>query len=526
MFNYWIPYVFRNAKTEDLSICDARVSIFLNGFELHIYNRSQTYSELEKLFNLPPKIFSNNFDENINMDDQKRLADEERRQKFIKTMNESPTLNELKQSIWRDLFPVTKIEIASGRFVFGNHLMPSTMSISFDECHFSYTSRPANSGYDLFTHVLKGKAENLQVVLIPSPKYSSFQQLDEPPRYMGDGFIVFRTNKMDFNYYQDEPGLFVEKKESEELDTSPPAWGINIKCGKGTDFSYGPWADRQRDHLYSFFYPSNYQEIPVSEKPQLGQLRRFETFNLRLSTLFDAKIDILFSKNKETKALHLNAGPGTYLEMSIPWICSEIGYTTHIVGQILHLDATTSLQFRPLISSETLEINLKIHYPRIWNAYQEWNCTVTACKATIDLIFAHKVFIQDLIDDWSDRNRADINRFIPYTWRISFIVKEFELLVLANEHNWIDCSTGVNDENCKIAICGEHFDMAFDLPFFEFLPPKLAIKIWIQGECLEGAFYLPECTINREVIELIQQYSILMSDKNEKKTYLEHFGQS
>ena len=324
---------------------------------------------------------------------------------------------------------------------------------------------------------------------------------------------------------KDEPGLIVDEGIN-ELDNTPPAWGMVIKTGRGTDFSYGPWADRQRDFLYNFFYPSSYQVIPISEKPKIHELRRFEAFDVRLSTLHDAKIDILFSKNKETNALHINAAPGTYLEVSIPWVCGDMGYTTNILGQILHLDATTSLQFRPLISSETLEIDLKIFYPRLWNAHQDWNCKITACKASINLIFAHKVFIQDLIDDWSDKNRPDIFKFIPYTWRISVVIKEFELIVLANEHNWIDCSTAVNDENCKIAICGEHFDMAFDLPFIEFLPPKLAIKIWIQGECLEGAFYLPECSINRDVIELLQRYSTLMCRDGTKKDYSFNFGQS
>ena len=199
VFCYWLPYVFRNAKTEDLSNSDVRVQVFLNGFELHIYNQSGKYSELEKLFNLPSRIFAeNNKEKEV---DLKKQADEERRQKIIKTMNESAAVNELKQSIWRDLIPVTKIEIASGRFVFGNHNMPSTLSITFEESHFHYTSRPAESSYDLFTHILKGKAENMQVVLVPSPKYSGFVN-DEPPRFMGDGFIVFRSNKIEIYYYQ------------------------------------------------------------------------------------------------------------------------------------------------------------------------------------------------------------------------------------------------------------------------------------------------------------------------------------
>ena len=28
-----------------------------------------------------------------------------------------------------------------------------------------------------------------------------------------------------------------------------PCWGMDVKCGKNTDISYGPWADRQR-YLY------------------------------------------------------------------------------------------------------------------------------------------------------------------------------------------------------------------------------------------------------------------------------------
>lgn len=31
-----------------------------------------------------------------------------------------------------------------------------------------------------------------------------------------------------------------------KLQDLPPCWGLDIVCGKGTDFNYGPWADRQR----------------------------------------------------------------------------------------------------------------------------------------------------------------------------------------------------------------------------------------------------------------------------------------
>ena len=97
-------------------------------------------------------------------------------------------------------------------------------------------------------------------------------------------------------------GDFIEKFTS-------PGWGLDIKCGKGTDFSYGPWADRQREHLYNFFYPKDYRLMEVTKKPEPWKERRlFESFDIRLSTLADAKIDVLFSENKETNALHVNSG--------------------------------------------------------------------------------------------------------------------------------------------------------------------------------------------------------------------------
>jgi hypothetical protein len=67
-----------------------------------------------------------------------------------------------------------------------------------------------------------------------------------------------------------------------------------------------------------------------------------------------------------------------------------------------------------------------------------------------------------LIEDWAGKARPDILKFVPYTCKISVALKEFELLTLANEHNWIDCSTSLNGENAQLAICGELFDMAFD----------------------------------------------------------------
>ena len=45
----------------------------------------------------------------------------------------------------------------------------------------------------------------------------------------------------------------------------------------------------------------------------------------------------------------------------------------------------------------------------------------------------------DLIEDWSTKSKPDIYHFIPYTWHLDIILKEFELVTITNEWNWIDC---------------------------------------------------------------------------------------
>lgn len=55
-----IIYIFHiktcNIFCLDLSHSDTRLSVQLNGFELHIYNRSDLYDQLERTFGLQPSV--------------------------------------------------------------------------------------------------------------------------------------------------------------------------------------------------------------------------------------------------------------------------------------------------------------------------------------------------------------------------------------------------------------------------------------------------------------------------------------
>lgn len=490
----------------DLSHSDTRLSIMLNGFELHFYNRCDLYNELEKTFGLEPVIKQQHEDDSRDLDKAMNDANEKRRRAQDTVRSEAAMAR-----TWRDLIPVIKIDICTGRVVFGNRLVPTTLSISVEESHLVYSTKPPASSLDHLMHFIKAKAENCKVMLAPSPNYTSM--VDEPPRYMGEGFVVMSSNYIEVYFYMDEPGLVPEQPvllqlaNGDIVESAPPIWGVDIKCGKGTDFSYGPWADRQRDHLFKFFFPPNYKNLEVTPQPKPGDRRMTQSFDIRLSTLNEATIDILFTKNKETNAVHINIGAGSYLEVTLPWIVLQDGYTTKITGQLLHLEATTSLQYRSLAESETLEYTVKCHYPLVWNHHQCWQLSLTGCKATAHLVYTHIDFFQDLVNDWATKARPDILHFVPYTWKISLLLKECEVITLSNQHNWIDCSS-TNQENSHVAFCGDLLDVSFDLPFVDFLPDVIPLKIWVQGEAVDMSLYLPEVNTSRLLL--------LSLDKNMK----------
>ena len=165
--------------------------------------------------------------------------------------------------------------------------------------------------------------------------------------------MVLQSNKVHLYYYLDQAGKVPETTEmlclpsGEMVEPPSPTWGLDIQCGKGTDFSYGPWADRQRELLYKFFFPPDYHDMEATPDPRPGDVRQPAVFRIRLSTQNEnSALDVLFSKNKETKAVHLNFGQGTNFEIKVPWVIGKSGYTTNISGTLMMLESTTSLDYR------------------------------------------------------------------------------------------------------------------------------------------------------------------------------------
>ncbi|XP_076156832.1 bridge-like lipid transfer protein family member 1 isoform X6 [Alosa pseudoharengus] len=507
IFRWWKMYNPKQKQHDPKA--ETRLYVTVNGFEFHVYNRTDLYARLQKTFGLEPTLIPPNRDEEKGREELDKPLDSVN----IQAEAQDPS------SSWRSLIPVVKFNISTGRVAFGNHHLPQTLCVNFDDAFLTYTTKPPSSHLDQFMHIVKGSLENVRVMLVPSPRYLGLQN-DEPPRLMGEGFVVLQSNDVDIYYYQDEPGLVPEEQDSDvcsegtQLQDLPPCWGLDIVCGKGTDFNYGPWADRQRDSLWKFFLPADYQAMKVSEVAAPGKPRQILAFELRMNIIADATIDLLFTKNRETNAIHVNVGAGSYLEVNIPMTVGEDGYSPIIKGQLLHVDTTSSMQYRTLLEAEILLFNVKASYPRVWNMPQSWQCEIEVYKATYHFIWAQKNFFSDLIQDWASDSEPDIYSFVPYSWTFKVLFHQFEMIWAANQHNWIDCSTK-QQENVYLAACGETLTIDFTLPFNEFVPTTCNTCFRLKSEDTDMRLSLPDCHPSRySLLTLANDYQATRTPDN------------
>uniref|UniRef100_A0A8C9FLM3 Bridge-like lipid transfer protein family member 1 N-terminal domain-containing protein n=1 Tax=Pavo cristatus TaxID=9049 RepID=A0A8C9FLM3_PAVCR len=172
-----IPTLHLDPKAE------TRLYIMVNDFEFHVYNRSELYGQLQELFGLDPTIIpAKKDDEKAQVNGRQRTHTNLESVK-VKTESQDPS------SSWRSLIPVIKVNVSTGRLAFGNHYQPQTLCINFDDAFLTYTTKPPSSHLDQFMHIVKGKLENVRVMLVPSPRYVGLQN---------DEKVLFFYHVLDF----------------------------------------------------------------------------------------------------------------------------------------------------------------------------------------------------------------------------------------------------------------------------------------------------------------------------------------
>ncbi|CAF1000290.1 unnamed protein product, partial [Adineta steineri] len=430
----------------------------------------------------------------------------------------------------RSLFPAIEIKIEHGRISAGHNTLPYGLLIRFSTINSTFTSiSPSKNApqIDLMTLMYSLKYRNLRVQLYPLKAYMGELReipLPIPTSKPGDSGIVqvFECLDGELEYEQDVPGKVIEQPESSE---PPPevAWEFRIKCHKEVKIAYSPWADRQREALWLYFFPTFFEDYPVTPEPTVGQTRIFKTVRFKLWLDCPTILDLNFMHKKKLHQLQVELREhGSYFEATFPFSTNPDGFDTYLSMNIIRPVVRTNLSFTQFIQADKIDMTLHIHYPRIWNSIQIWTLDLTANKAQVYFVFEHKNFFQALINDWASSVPPDIYSFAPYIYDITLQGDHIEVLVPCNQGNWIDCvkenarqQQGA-PENNYISVCAKSFSLTYPIPFLDFCPKATPMDITIEVKDVLARLVIPESNRLYYILEGIDAHNRFYSQNGIK----------
>nr|VZI39100.1 unnamed protein product [Spirometra erinaceieuropaei] len=565
VLNYWKPF-----QLQARNLSKRRLYIHLYGLDLHVFNRTSVYDNLRKLFEIKPQTDGSDTSKDDHQHHPSLVIIHPDAPYPVSTDRDpihpetEPASENSMGWIWTRcelLFPVVKFNLEMSKVTFGNHLMPRTLVLTCHKANGVYSTEPTSYSFGKYLHVMKLDFSNFMGSLAAVSKYSGHYAIEDPPKG-ADIFHVFNFGKGKITYEQDEPDWDLIRSagsigfdEGCQNTQDSPKWDMSINVSRDFLLAYGPWADRQREIIWKFFFPASYRPLEVPKPDERNPHQANERFLLKLISQTDVRLDLWFSTNRIPKTFSVYGKSNSVFELNLPWTSGADGFTSRmhlrlsegrLVTDCLWQDLLLTSEFRmdlsihyplewnalqtwdfdidgkeakccflytqkdyfkgrlvtdclwqDLLLTSEFRMDLSIHYPLEWNALQTWDFDIDGKEAKCCFLYTQKDYFKEFFEDWSSGSRPDILSFVPYIYTFRINARPLELRLLANDFNWV----APTPENAFIAFCLKKFTFTFNLPFSEFLPTTVPVEFGIKGSTASCCLSLPETSTMLYVIK-------------------------
>jgi hypothetical protein len=435
----------------------ALVLFQLNGFQLHWYNRSEVYDAWGKVHS-----------------QEAAHATEASDNSFV-------------WSLWKKLQPSFHFKINKGQMVFGSQMVERSLAVYCQVAEAHYHTTKASNKFDELMHVVRLWVSDVKAVLEPSEGHS-------PPRPVPDSVDhpLLHSDSANVTYSWDSPGLVPLG------ETPDPKFSWDIELGSNSVINYGAYANHQRHLLQKFFFPNDYTERPASPVPQAGERRVYTNMDVTVRLSSRGSFNIPFCDEKEVlHQIGLSLGKGSEVKVCQPWLTSDDGYTSTVTGNLEGVVVTSDLSYPHFASATLLQLNVALHFPRIWNSTQHWDMQLTTSQVEISILFSYVDFVNALIDDWLGTGTADLLHFVPVDWSITASLSDYEIYLFTSRYNWLDRD---NKENSQLAFCGRTGQIRLHFPFTAFNPAEQRVAFTANGQNVVVRHFVPPSNSAREAI--------------------------
>ena len=308
-----------------------------------------------------------------------------------------------------------------------------------------------------YRQAVEGKAHSFEVNFIPTENYLG-ERRDTP--YPGTGqhpkardwnettrkqyadnrvFNILWSRKAQLNYYWD---LLPNQLGDEEMDqcAAKPEWGVALQLANNTTINWGPWCDRQRDLIWAFYNPIDFNEWTYPTDPCV---QRFK-FDLSFSSKLDGKrskknqtrkpnrINIEFlDGQKRVRKFQVQCLEDSAVDVTVPYIPDQNDEFTMVTNVRLQ-SLQCTLESEPLsrfIQAGSFEMQLLATSSKFFNDHQTWKFDMNFDESSILFVWPVKLFLTDFINDWSREKPLDLHHYVPVTYEMSIRCNKTEVFI-------------------------------------------------------------------------------------------------
>ncbi|KAI8799868.1 hypothetical protein BJ742DRAFT_874989 [Cladochytrium replicatum] len=308
---------------------------------------------------------------------------------------------------------------------------------------------------------------------------------------------ILECGDLEISFEFDTPGDIVENiGVIEESDNSDPRYSLLLRLHNAS-VSYGPWAERQRGLIQSFFYPPLFQDLKITPPHVVGQQRLAKNFIIVAEfvgkTVWrvparefskDAQFYVLSSdfdvhpsniKERSYGWIDLSFKSESRLEICVPLIVSKSGSDSSINVILKSVSANTSVHYAEFLSADFVSVSCKFHSPVKWNSARTNSISVVIEKAKAFALRDHITLIQDVLKDFSSGPVVPFEKFVPTTYNVELELRNYQVNLCVNPGNIIDQPNDKN-ENSFFTLYGPTVSVKICLPFVSFNPPNQNVQ--------------------------------------------------
>ena len=353
----------------------------------------------------------------------------------------------------------------------------------------------------------------------------------------GEFQTILDSPSVAVSFFWDMPGLVIKASqehieyrkgfENDINGTKPPDWGMNLRVGGGT-IHYGPWADRQRTDLQTYFFPTTYSNASPAKPLRPGKDRVATIFTIHIEVEQQTTLRVLtreeskdwrwkgnsmtadeFSTKKQTKKnptkfkktekstikqeirppawLDVTVSQDTCITYTLDMVASASGYGNKLRLDLRSPEMSTSVNHGVLWRSQSQTISCDLPTPLEWNSKRDWRFDICSNELELFMLRDHMFLLTDLINDWTSGPPGDFHTFVPFLYSIHLQFPNFRLYMNANDSNIINNPSDVYD-NTFLVVWGEQLTADLSIPLQDFRP--MTNKISFDVDAINGGFEL------------------------------------